>query len=184
MAKIQGPIKAYKIFDEHFKCRDFQFEVGKTYVHDGPIKLCELGFHACESFLKCNNYYKIIPTNKYAEVLLDDDIIYTVDKIVTNKITIVKEIPYNEVLMQEYKDQGHKVWTKNGKLHRDEAEGPAIECGNGTKKWFKNGYRHRDDGPAIEYANGRKEWYRHGKLHHDNGPIVEYSDGTKIYIKK
>ena len=30
---------------------------------------------------------------------------------------------------------------------------------NGTKYWYLNGKRHREDGPAIEYGDGSKCWY-------------------------
>ena len=35
--------------------------------------------------------------------------------------------------------------------------------GNGTKKWYLNGIRHREDGPAVEWVNGDKDWYLNGK---------------------
>ena len=28
-------------------CRDMQYQLGQTYIHDGPAHLCECGFHAC-----------------------------------------------------------------------------------------------------------------------------------------
>ena len=34
-----------------------------------------------------------------------------------------------------------------------------VEYPNGTKYWYLNGKRHREDGPAIEYPNGTKYWY-------------------------
>ena len=45
-------IKAYKGFDKNLCCRDFQYEVGKEYEMDGDIKVCDRGFHACESPLE------------------------------------------------------------------------------------------------------------------------------------
>ena len=34
---------------------------------------------------------------------------------------------------------------------------------DGTKRWYLNGKRHREDGPAIEWPNGYKFWYLDGK---------------------
>ena len=34
---------------------------------------------------------------------------------------------------------------------------------SGTKVWYLNGKRHREDGPAVEYANGDKYWYLNGE---------------------
>ena len=30
---------------------------------------------------------------------------------------------------------------------------------DGSKAWYLNGKRHREDGPALEYADGSKYWY-------------------------
>jgi len=49
----------------------------------------------------------------------------------------------------------------------------------GTKEWFLNGKRHREDGPAIEYASGTKAWFLNGKLHREDGHAIEGACGTK-----
>jgi hypothetical protein len=57
----------------------------------------------------------------------------------------------------------------------------AIEFANGTKYWYVNDKRHREDGPAVEYANGGKEWYIDGKRHRLDGPAIEYANGYKAW---
>ena len=60
-------IIAYKGFDKDFKCRDFQYEVGKTYEMDGNIECCNRGFHACESPIEVFDHYDML-TSRFAEV--------------------------------------------------------------------------------------------------------------------
>ena len=84
---------AYKGFDKDMQCRGYQFEVGKTYEHDGDIKICERGFHACESPFDVWLYYGPFES-RFAEVELsgkqkahDDD-----SKVVAAKIEIKAEL--------------------------------------------------------------------------------------------
>jgi len=85
--------------------------------------------------------------------------------------------------MKEYTvkvfEDGSKVWYLDGQRHRE--DGPAIELSSGTKAWYLDGKYHREDGPAIERADGRKEWYLNGKLHREDGPAIERADGTQVW---
>ncbi len=91
-------MKAYKILNNDWTCRGFKYEVGGIYEYKGKIKLCESGFHACPQLQNCFKYYQCVPWNKIVEVEIlgewEGDIN---DKIVTNKIKIVKEIPFEEI---------------------------------------------------------------------------------------
>ena len=64
-------MKAYKGFDKDLKCKDFQYEIGKTY-EEPTAELCEKGFHACEYPLDVFEYYAPGNMSRYCEVDLDD----------------------------------------------------------------------------------------------------------------
>ena len=83
---------------------------------------------------------------------------------------------YKEYTVRVYND-GSKSWYLNGKRHRE--DGPAIERADGYKEWWLNGNRHRVDGPAVEDSDGSKYWYLNGKCHRVDGPAIEYADGSK-----
>ena len=97
----ENVIKSYKGFDKDFKCKDFQYEVGKEYEIEGDIKCCERGFHACESPMEVFDYYDMF-NSRFAEVEQSGQIDKKDDnkstKICSSRIKIKAELKLADII--------------------------------------------------------------------------------------
>lgn len=97
-----GRIKGYKVFGPGWICdpagTPFQYAVGETYEMEEVPIVCERGFHFCERAVDCFSYYGFDPKNKVAEIEALGDIDSDGSKSCTNKIHIIREIPWQEIL--------------------------------------------------------------------------------------
>ncbi len=101
MATNEQPIITVKGFDQNLRCRDYQFEVGQTYTHEGTVEVCKSGFHAVEYALDVFGYYPP-GDSRYCVVAQsgqigrqDDD-----SKIVSASITIQAEIKLPQLIQR------------------------------------------------------------------------------------
>ena len=37
-------MKGFKAFNANMTCRGYQYEIGKKYVHEGPVEICSSGY--------------------------------------------------------------------------------------------------------------------------------------------
>lgn len=91
-------LKGFKVFNPDWTCRGFKYEVGKTYKENVIPSICAKGFHFCKNARDCFNYYSFNSNNKVAEVIAHGEIDEGDDKCCTNKLEIVREIPWHELL--------------------------------------------------------------------------------------
>ena len=95
-------VKGYKVFNPDWTCRpngNFKQYTcpGKFEENISPIR-CGQGMHFCRRAADCFNYYSFNPENHVAEVIAYGDIAEEGDKCCTNKLEIVREIPWAELL--------------------------------------------------------------------------------------
>ena len=90
--------KGYKAFENDWTCRGFQYEVGQTYEMNVDIEVCERGFHFCENLADCFDFYPFSGDTRIAEVQADGNVKTDGTKSVTDKITIIRELTWDEVL--------------------------------------------------------------------------------------
>ena len=113
---------AFKGFDKDLKCRDFQYELGKTYSLPEKPEVCVKGFHCCTKLSDVFLYYppwtldvegsvdyllpvKRFPSdNRYCVVEVCGDVdsegaaFGSSSKIATNSITILQELSLLDII--------------------------------------------------------------------------------------
>jgi hypothetical protein len=121
-------VTAYKAFDKDFKCRDFQYEVGKTYKHKGDIKICREGFHACSNPMDVWNYYDILDS-RYGIVELSGDIQdeKSDSKLCSSKIKVIAEIKIFDIIKASVN------WHFNGWFKDVNKDKKAVDSKNYSK---------------------------------------------------
>lgn len=91
-------IKGYKVFSPNWTCGGFPYEIGKTYEIDSKPQLCGSGFIFCKKAADCFNVYDFNSSNKVAEVEALGNVETDGVKSYTNKIKLLRELTWHEVL--------------------------------------------------------------------------------------
>ena len=102
-------ITTYKGFKQDLTCRGYQFEIGKTFEHDGKVRACSSGFHSCEYPLDCFGYYPPAES-RYAETVAQGDISRdgSDSKIASASITIKAEVSVHQLVTRAIE----WIWSK------------------------------------------------------------------------
>ena len=91
---------AYKGMKSDMTCRDFKYEIGKTYKTD-KAELCKCGFHACLNPRDVLFYYPKYISSRYFKVLLSGEITKCNEfdiEVAATEITILEEINIDEII--------------------------------------------------------------------------------------
>ena len=93
-----------KGFDKKLRCREMQFEIGKTYDtgYTENLELCSCKvFHFCKSLENVHEFYsaKVENNNRFCEIEVLGELVEDERKCGSNKIKILREITGEELSM-------------------------------------------------------------------------------------
>jgi len=151
------------------RCETLTYEVGKTYTFNGPLKLCKRGFHCCKNLKDVFKYYDLNRDDLVIfEVEVLGKIIEAEDKLVTDKLKIVRVLnknEYNQFLsIKKFDKNNNCIYYKNS---------------NGQEFWKE----FNQNNNLIHYKNNMdyEEWYEYDQ----NNNLIHYrnSNGSEYWSR-
>lgn len=173
VTKISGPVYGYKVFYSNWTCRPAgvkpkQYTCPGKFEEEGEIEICGHGMHFCTRLLDCFNYYSFNPENKVAEVVAYGDIKTNGEKSCTNKLEIVRELSWEEVLQTVNTGLGNS------------GIGNAGDCNNGNCNTGDQNSGHRNSGDRnLGYKNTGCENYGNRNTGNNNIGDNNVGDNNK-----
>jgi YD repeat-containing protein len=151
----------------NFKCLNQEYKVGKTYTSD-RMKICAFGFHFCQKMEEVLNYYD--PSSDF--ILLEVEILGKIetkdDKSVTDKLKVLRVIPF-----EEYTDT---MKSRFPKYEYDERNNLISETYPSGKKWTYK-YDERNNRISETHSSGNKYTYKYDER--NNLISMTYLNGAK-----
>lgn len=100
---VQNVVHGFKVFRPDWTCNPTgynpkQYTCPGKFEEEGELDVCGHGMHFCQTAADCFNYYNFDSNNKVAEVIAYGEVLTEGDKSCTDKLEIVREIPWDEVL--------------------------------------------------------------------------------------
>ena len=91
-------VNGYKVFNSDWTCRDKQYTCPGKFEENVELDVCHHGMHFCKKAVDCFNYYSFSSSNRVAEVVAYGEVREKGNKCCTNKLKIVRELSWYEVL--------------------------------------------------------------------------------------
>ena len=102
MKNTQNTVHGFKVFNPDWTCspngNTKQYACPGKFEEEGELYICDHGMHFCQTAADCFNYYSFDSSNKVAEVIAYGDVRTDGNKSCTDKLEIVREITWDEVL--------------------------------------------------------------------------------------
>lgn len=197
---------AYKGMNSDMSCRDFHYEIGKTYKTD-KAELWKCRFHVCLNPRDVLEYYSQNENSRYFKVKLSG-VIAKCDEfdteVTATEMTILEEINIDEVIettewwknnnvldLLYYKENFARVQRANGDWNLINKQGELL-----SKEWFMYVYEFSDGFAIVRNKNhvynfidkhGKlllNEWFIYVSYFYDGFAKVQRTNGEYNFIDK
>ena len=185
---MENEVKGYKVFNPDWTCRGYRYAVGMVAETDEEIEVCTWGFHFCINPAACFNYYNFDPRNKVAEVVARGWVKTEGDKSVTDKLEIVREVSWEEVLRIVNTGTGNSGLSNSGNFNSGNRNSGNFNSGDFNKTDCSGGCFCTEE-PKIYFFNKPspmtlKEWWnsnaRWVMLHMPTKNTLEWVDSVNM----
>ena len=146
-------IKGFKVFNPDWTCspngNTKQYTCPGKFEEDVTPVRCGQGMHFCKVAADCFNYYSFNPDNHVAEVAAYGEVVEEGDKCATNKLEIIREIPWAELLEMVNTGKGCAGLCNSG--NRNSGNRNSGDWNSGD---WNSGNRNSGDWNKTNFSNG------------------------------
>ena len=146
-----GVVKGFKVFNPDWTCRNKAYTCPGKFEEDVTPSVCDEGMHFCKKAADCFNYYRFDPENKVAEVVAYGTVAEDGDKCCTDKLEIVREIPWAELLEIVNTGKGCTGLCNSG--NRNSGDCNSGDCNSGD---WNSGNRNSGNRNSGDWNSGNR----------------------------
>ena len=153
-------IKGFKVFNPDWTCspngNTKQYTCPGKFEEDVTPVRCGQGMHFCKVAADCFNYYDFDPNNHVAEVAAYGEVVEEGDKCATNKLEIIREIPWAELLEMVNTGKGCAGLCNSGNRNSGDCNSGDWNSGNRNSGNRNSGNRNSGDWNSGDWNSGNR----------------------------
>ena len=153
-------IKGFKVFNPDWTCspngNTKQYTCPGKFEEDVTPVRCGQGMHFCKVAADCFNYYDFNPDNHVAEVAAYGEVVEEGDKCATNKLEIIREIPWAELLEMVNTGKGCAGLCNSGNRNSGNWNSGDWNSGNWNSGDWNSGNRNSGDWNSGDWNSGNR----------------------------
>ena len=151
-------IKGFKVFNPDWTCspngNTKQYTCPGKFEEDVTPVRCGQGMHFCKVAADCFNYYDFNPDNHVAEVAAYGEVVEEGDKCATNKLEIIREIPWAELLEMVNTGKGCAGLCNSGNCNSGNCNSGNRNSGNRNSGNWNSGDWNSGDWNSGDWNSG------------------------------